>query len=185
MGDVAADKARMPLPVRLLALLVRAMNALAAIAGIVMTVLVFSGAVMRYFLGSPLKFSDELVGLLFLSLSFLAIPLGLLQRSHISVDLVSRKLRGVWARVAEISASLIFIAFATVFVSQAYEFASFSRMIDSRSELGSLVLWPWMGLMAAAFFIALLVALIQLWDCLRRMAGRTSWLEPEEREISP
>jgi len=169
---------RPPLLVRLLDAFVSALNVCAALAGIALTLLVISSAVMRYLVGAPLKFSDELVGLLFLTLSFLALPLGLLRGRHVTLDIFTRRLPAGAAAIASAAASLLFVAFAAVFAWQAWEFAMFSRLIDARSELGSMILWPWMMMMAAAFAIALVVALVQLADALRQLAGAPSWLPP-------
>lgn len=152
--------------------LVRLMNVLAGISAILMTLLVFLATVMRYFMGAPLMFSDELVGLLFVCMAFLAVPMALLQRRHIAVDLVVRHMRGRLRRVIDIVAVLIFIAFAVIFIYNAFDFANFSREIGSRSDIGSLVLWPWMMVMPAAFAVATLIALLQLLDAVRILLGR-------------
>ena len=165
--------------------LVSAMNVLGAIAAILMTTMVFSGAVMRYLFGAPLRFSDELVGLLFVAMAFLALPLGLLQRQHITVDIVTRKLRGGWRRLADLIAVLVLIAFAAAFILVSYRFASFSHLIDARSEIGALVLWPWMAVMPACTTIALLVALVQLYDILRQLLGRPPLLQPRATDPNP
>lgn len=174
-----------PALVRALGALVSALNVCAAVAGIALTLLVISSAVMRYLVGAPLKFSDELVGLLFLTLSFLALPLGLFHGRHVTLDIFTRRLRPAPAALAAAGASVLFVAFAAVFVWQAWEFAMFSRLIDARSELGSLVLWPWMLMMAVTFAIALLVALVQLVDAVRRLGGAEPWMPLPKPEAGP
>lgn len=165
--------------------LVSAMNVLGAIAAILMTTLVFSGAVMRYMFGAPLRFSDELVGLLFVSMAFLALPLGLLQRQHITIDIVTRTLSGPWRRLADLVAVLILIAFATAFIVVSYKFTSFSYLIDSRSEISALLLWPWMAVMPLCMGIALLVALVQLYDIVRQILGKPPLLETRAADPVP
>lgn len=157
------------------------MNVLAALSAVLMASFVVLGTVMRYFVGAPLMFSDELVGLLFISMAFLAIPMGLLQKRHISVDLLVRTIRYPWRRLIDLIAILIFIAFALVFIYNAFDFADFSRQIRARSDIGSLLLWPWMMLMPAALAVAVLVAVLQLIDTIRALAGH----EPLAEENRP
>ncbi len=152
--------------------LAQAMNIVAVLAALLMTVVVFSSAVMRYLVGSPLMFSDELAGLLFVSMAFLAMPLGLMQRRHISVDIVARHLPPRLQGLAECLGILIFVVFAVWFIWEAYGFAAFSRMIGSRSDIGSLVLWPWMAIMPLCTLVLTLVALSQLIGAIRVLLGK-------------
>lgn len=168
--------------VRLLTTLVRAMNALGAVAAVLMTAFVFLSAVMRYLAGSPLRFSDELVGLLFMSMAFLAIPLGQLQRRHICVDIVIHRLSDKFRKLAELLSSLILIAFAIVFIIESYEFTAFSQLLDSRSDIGQLLLWPWMAIMPLCIAVLVLVALAQLCDGIRVLLGRPALLPRQDGE---
>ncbi|ESR22527.1 Tripartite ATP-independent periplasmic transporter, DctQ component [Lutibaculum baratangense AMV1] len=162
--------------------LVWTMNVLAGVALILMTALVVLATVMRYFVGAPLMFSDELVGLLFCGTSFLAIPISLLQRRHISVDIVVGNLPDRGRRLIDVLAVLIFITFAAAFIYNAFDFADFSRQIGSSSDIGSLLLWPWMMVLPATFLVAALIALIQLVDAVRILFGRPPLME-ENREL--
>ena len=58
---------------------------LATAAGMLMTALIVLSAIMRYFVGAPFNFSEELVGLLSCSMAFLALPIGLIAREHIAI----------------------------------------------------------------------------------------------------
>ncbi len=155
------------------------MNVLGAVAAIVMTTMVFAGAVMRYFFGAPLRFSDEMVGLLFVSMAFLAIPLGVFRNQHITIDILSRKFTRPWAYMANAVALVILMLFSFAFVWTSYQFMDFSREISARSDIGSLLLWPWMAVMTVCMGVAFLVAALQLIDAFRVMAGRDSYFPSE------
>lgn len=155
----------------LLRRLVFALNTLAVLSAVLMTCMVFLATIMRYFFGSPLIYSDEFVGILFICMAFFAMPVALLQRRHIAVDLIVRKAPHPLRAVFEIIAVLIFICFAVVFIYNAFDFADFSRQIGARSDIGGLLLWPWMMIMPASFTIGILVALIQLLDAIRVLVG--------------
>ncbi len=136
--------------------------------GIFMTGLVLVSTLMRYLAGSPIGFSDELSGLLFLSLSFLSLPHVLNTSQHIRIDLLVRTLSHRLAVAADIFANAIFIAFATTFAYQAWDFMMFSFQIGSRSEISGVLLWPWMALMPMSMLMCILIVVR---NGLRSLAG--------------
>ncbi len=150
------------------------MNLLAALAAVLMSFFVFLGVLMRYVVGSPFMFSDELTGLLFVSMAFLAMPLGLVLRRHINVDMVTRTLSGRLRHLSDMAAAVIVTAFGVWFAWESYGFAAMSHMLDSRSDVGSLLLWPWMALLPACTVIVILVALGQCVDSARQLFGQPS-----------
>ncbi len=127
--------------------------------GIVMTFTVFTSTLMRYVFDSPIHFSNELAGLLFFSLTFLTIPHVLNSGRHIRIDLVTRKLSPLAARLSEVFTSLILILFSAIIIYESWDFMLFSYEIDSRSEISGLLLWPWMILMPLSFALCILVQL--------------------------
>ena len=164
----------MHLLVRCLERLSLGMNWLAAVAAVLMSFFVFLGVVMRYVVGAPFMFSDEFVGLLFVSMAFLAMPLGLVMRRHINLDLVTRDLRAPLRHVADVAATLILTAFAVWFMVLSYDFAAFSKLLDSRSDVGAMLLWPWMAILPLCTAIMVLVGIGQLFDSLHQLAGKPS-----------
>ncbi|MFC4351554.1 TRAP transporter small permease [Fodinicurvata halophila] len=164
--------------------LVQLMNFLGAAAAIVMTAMVFTGAVMRYFFGAPLRFSDEMVGLLFISMAFLAIPLGVFRNRHITIDILSRNIPRPWAHLVNAVALLILMLFSAAFIMTSYQFMDFSREITARSDIGSLLLWPWMAIMPFCMSVAFLVAVLQFLDSFRVLAGKESFFPGEDEAAS-
>ncbi len=169
--------------IRTLRYLTSFMNILACLSAVIMATLVITGTVMRYFLGSPMMFSDELVGFMFVSMAFLAFPMGLLKKRHISVDLVVRNIDYPVRRFIDLVAVIIFITFAVIFIYQSYDFADFSREINARSDIGALLVWPWMMLMPASMVVAILVALFQLIDTIRMLAGFEPLIKENREEV--
>lgn len=152
------------------------MNVLAALSAVLMAGLVVLGTVMRYLVGAPLMLSNELAGLLFVSMAFLAIPMGLLRKRQITVDLVVRCIPYPWRRLVDVIGIFVFLTFAAIFIYVSYDFADFSRAINARSDIGRLLLWPWMMLMPAALSVAVLVALVHLIDTIRALIGYSPYL---------
>ncbi|MCG7599286.1 TRAP transporter small permease [Halomonas sp. McH1-25] len=122
-----------------------------------MTGLVLVSTLMRYLVGRPIGFSDELSGLLFLSLSFLSLPHVLNTSQHIRIDLLVRALPSRMAAVADIFANAILVAFASIFAYQAWDFMTFSLQIGARSEISGVLLWPWMALMPLSMLLCILI----------------------------
>ncbi|WP_407280660.1 TRAP transporter small permease subunit [Aromatoleum evansii] len=160
--------------IRCLERLALGMNRLAAVAAVLMSLFVFLGVVMRYFVGAPFAFSDEFIGLLFATMAFLAMPLGLVMRRHIILDIVTRGLQGPLRHFVDIGATVILTTFCVWFLALSYDFADFSRLLDARSDIGSMLLWPWMAMLPLCTVVMVLVSLGQLFDSLRQLAGRPS-----------
>ena len=66
------------------------MVVLAALAGLGMVVMVSVGVVMRYFLNSPLNFTEEVVGLLLSASLFLMLPYLTLHDKHVQITLLTQ-----------------------------------------------------------------------------------------------
>jgi TRAP-type C4-dicarboxylate transport system permease small subunit len=124
--------------------------ALATTAGVILTVFVALSAVMRYVVGSPFAFTEELVGLLFSVLVFLSLPYVTLQRKHIEVTIVTDHYRARLRRFTDIAAHLLVVLFFIWFGKYAFDFALFSFELNSRTDLSGISLWPWMSAMVVA-----------------------------------
>jgi len=135
---------------------------LSAFSGVLMTLLVSLSAVMRYAVGKPFGFTEELVGLLFSSLVFLALPYVTASRQHIEItliyDLLPQKTKYFLFVLGTVLASVYMLWFAYY----AFEFAYFSFLIGSTSDLGNIALWPWMGLMVVSSAIVAFVLILLL-----------------------
>lgn len=125
--------------------------------GILMTLLVFVSTLLRYVIGKPIYFSNELAGLLFLSLTFLTIPHVLNIGRHIRIDLVVDSFSSPMKRLAHFFSSLVLIVFSAVFIYESWGFMQFSQVIDARSDISGILLWPWMLLMPLSFALCILV----------------------------
>src|SRR5689334_9480960 len=119
---------------RVLRFLSRVMLYAAAAAALVMTALVVLASAMRYFLGSPFRFTEELVALLYLGMVFLTIPNSTVRREHITVDLLNTALGPRARKWSSVLALLVMITFSAWFVIESYEFAAFAEQIGARTE---------------------------------------------------
>lgn len=148
---------------RLLALSAALSRVLLVVSGVLvlaMTALVSLAAFMRYFVGSPFSFTEEIVALMFLAMVFCTLPISTVRREHIVVTLgVERASRPV-QRILALLSTLIMLVFCTWFVVEAAASAAFSHRLGARSEQFDLLLWPWMAIMPAVMaFVAAIVIL--------------------------
>ncbi len=139
----------------------RALLVLAAFAVLGMTALVVLASIMRYLLGAPFRFTEELVALLYAAMMFLTIPLCTLRNDHIGMMLVVERSGQAGRRVLRLLACLVTITFCVWFTIEAWKFAAFGRELGSRSEQVDILLWPWMALMPATMALVALIVLLQ------------------------
>lgn len=132
---------------------------LGVIGGIFMTGLIFVSTLMRYLAGRPLRFSDELAGLLFLSLTFLSLPYVLDKGRHIRIEILVNMVPESMARILDFIATVIFILFCLIFIYESWNFMGFSFSIYSRTDISGILLWPWMAIMPFSMLLCILVQL--------------------------
>jgi len=117
---------------------------------------------MRYIFGYPISFSDELAGLLFLAMAFTTFPHILNKSGHISLDLIIKKMPSFLQKICGVIGGLILVTFAVVFAYQAWQFMGFSKIINSRTDVSGILLWPWMALMPTSMILCIIVEIKNL-----------------------
>ncbi|MFI0473445.1 TRAP transporter small permease [Halomonas sp. HMF6819] len=132
---------------------------LGVMSGVVMTLLIFISTLMRYLGGRPLRFSDELAGLLFLTLTFLCLPYVLNKGRHIRIEILINLMPASIARVMDFVAVMVLLTFCTVFAIESWKFMEFSFAINSRTDISSILLWPWMAIMPFSMVLCILIQL--------------------------
>ena len=145
----------------------------AAVAVLTMTALVALSAFMRYFVGSPFAFTEELVALLYLAMVFFTIPIGTLRREHIVVSVCVERTAPKTQRVLAVLAAIITVAFAVWFVYETYAFAAFSRTLEARSDHVGILLWPWMAIMPATMTLVGVIAIVRGFGSLSNLIAGT------------
>lgn len=114
--------------------------ALAAIVGIIV-----ASVVMRRVVGSPLYYSEELVGLLLCASLFLALPLVTVQAQHVRVTFLVSALGQRGREVLTVAAAAVMLAFCAWYLVEALPWLEFAFKRNIRSEAASLQLAPWMA----------------------------------------
>lgn len=123
----------------------------------------------RYVLGAPLLWGDEFVGLLVVAMIMTGAAEALRRGDHISIDLLTGRLRGPARRLVQLWSMLAVAAFSAVLGWSAWQGLIFARAFGAYTS-GYLAMPLWiaqtplvlgaalLGLVAIARFVELLVA---------------------------
>lgn len=135
---------------------------LSAVAAIMMTVFVVLASTMRYAVGDPFSFTEELVGLLFTAMIFVGLPVCVYRQSNISVTIVTDMLPAGLRRVADVAALILMIVFFLWFACLSYDYAKSLYLLGGRTTGSRLLLWPWAALMPVSCVLAAIMAAIRI-----------------------
>ncbi|MFP1645113.1 TRAP transporter small permease [Pontitalea aquivivens] len=142
----------------------RALAALGAGAVAVMAALTVAAVFMRYGLGAPFRFTEELGGLMLVCSVFLGMPYVLASHANIRVTLASDRARGPLRRMVWVLGQIVLIAFAAIFFRDALADAQFTQKLNLKTEVARIGLAPFVWVMVAAVG---LVGVIGAWQALR------------------
>jgi len=134
---------------------------LAALAGMLMAAFVCVGVAMRYVMGEPLAVQEEVVGLLFCSMVFLALPRCTHDGSHVCATLVRDRMGPRGQAIADFCATLAIVVFGLELAWISYDFAYLSYRLGARSTVGNFLLYPWMGLIPLMSVLTAVTAVLR------------------------
>ena len=140
----------------------RLSTVLAVLLMAVMACFVVLSSVMRYAVGSPFHFTEEIVGLLFCSMVFLVLPGVQFRSQHIKVDLLTNRFGARVTKLQRLSALCLTIVFGIAFGREAYDYLAYVYERGSVTYIGDIPLFPWVGVIVFAVSWATLVAIWQL-----------------------
>lgn len=133
-----------------------------AVLAMTMALFVVLSSVMRYLFGSPFAFTEELVGLIFISIIFAGLPVCTLRQTHIAVtivpDLLPERAKMLMNRVAY---ALVFL-FCVWYGLLTLDYLKTTVVLDARSAGSRLALWPWTAVLPASCLLSALAALIRI-----------------------
>lgn len=101
---------------------------------VVMALVIISYSVFnRYFLGSPITWSDEVVGYLVAALALFGLGEGLIQKQHISIDLLTANASGKKRYFIDLWSNILVAGIAGILTWSAWETVHFSYIFGSYS----------------------------------------------------
>jgi TRAP-type C4-dicarboxylate transport system permease small subunit len=152
---------------RLLRAIASALAAVGACSLAGIFVLVFASVLMRYVLGRPFDFTEELSGLLMTVAVFTLLPATVLKEVHIRVTVFSGLTQGALQRSLFVIGQLILLTFCVLFVREAWAISEFTYNLNLKSEQSRLPLAPFLMLATAGMGLA---GVAGLWRTLRPIA---------------
>lgn len=134
---------------------------LAVFVSVCMLGLILISTVMRYLVGAPFPFTEEVVGHLFMVAAFLTLPYMTMNDRHVDVTLVYDRLPKKGRFFLRMLASALFFAFCAWFAVVTWEFSYFSLEVGSLSETSEMWLFPWMAVMPIVSGLTALISLFK------------------------
>ncbi|WP_432695255.1 TRAP transporter small permease [Marinobacterium sp. YM272] len=125
-----------------------------------MGILVFLSALMRYVVGSPLDFSDELVALMFVSSAFLSLPYATRMGLNIKLDLVTKRLTGSTANITGVIAGIAAVIILMIFSVTAIEEVMFALELGEKTDVAGIPVFPFKALVLFSIFSTSLAMLM-------------------------
>lgn len=124
--------------------------------------LVILSSFMRYIVAAPFEFTEEVVGLLFLTTAFASLPALTLNDRHIDVSILYSKLSKNWQYALKLFSQVTLLIFSAWFAYVTWEDMIFSAEIGSKTETSALLLYPWMIIMPLVLVIISLICLYKI-----------------------
>ena len=124
-----------------------------------MLLLVISDPIMRYLVGSPIYWSNEVSTFLMVEMALCGLAITFAKGKHVRVTLIFNKLHRKTQNVMWVIISLLTLGFSAVLAYSVFQLALSSLEFHAKTETAELLTFPWQ--LAAAigltiFFIALL-----------------------------
>ena len=126
---------------------------LATVAGGLIVLLIGASVSMRYLANAPFRFTEELVGLLMTAAFFMALPLVSLKGNHVRVQVFVSSLPDRAARWVAVLASVFGCVFCVWFFALCLPWLEFAFERNIRTEVGRLLLYPWMALLPLSLLL--------------------------------
>lgn len=124
--------------------------------------IILVSVVMRRVAGSPLYYTEELVGLLLSTALFLALPMVTVQSSHVRVTFLANSLPARGRFVLSMLAAIVMLGFCGWFLVDAIPWLEFAFKRNIKSEAASLRLGPWMAMLPVSVALCTLLVLVRI-----------------------
>jgi TRAP-type transport system small permease protein len=139
-----------------------------------LALLTFVKVIFRYVLGSPIIWSDEIIVLMILVLTYFGAALAANERAHINVDLLESlfsKLGDLWLKIYHLILDIIFLFVMTIVIIYGIKISFFS--LDQSTEILMIsYFWVYLMLPLAVLFIMLMIFKRMWEEFLNSSAGK-------------
>ena len=124
-----------------------------AACGILIIGLIGTSVGMRYLAYAPLRYTEELVGLLMTAAFSLVLPLITLRSKHVRVLMILTYLPEPQKRVFNLLAGILGLSFCMWFFFLCLPWVEFALDRRIKTEVGRILMYPWMILMPLSFLL--------------------------------
>lgn len=145
-----------------------ALAVLAAACMLGIVALITTSVVMRRFAGSPLRITEDAVGLMLSAVLFLGLPLVTLRSQHVRVAIVANALGPRFERALHIAAMLVGLVFFGWLFWKALPWLEFAWRRNLKTETARLLLYPWMATLPLSLGLTWLIYAARLGGLLDR-----------------
>jgi len=142
--------------------LARLFYALSALAMALIVGIIVASVVARRVVGSPLYYTEELVGLLLSASLFLALPMVTREASHVRVTFLASFLSDRGRTFLAVFAGIVTLAFCGWYLLEAIPWLEFAIRRRIRTEASSLRLGPWMAVLPISIALCALMVLVRV-----------------------
>jgi TRAP-type C4-dicarboxylate transport system permease small subunit len=145
--------------------------ALSALTVAAMVGLIAFSSIMRYIVGKPFHFADELSALFFMALSVLPIAYVAKLKNHIRIRMIFDRIPQPARDWVALTAEVVTLALVVMVVKITWDFAYMTYEFGGRSADASLLLFPWMMLIPISFGmfgLSTVLDLIEQWQSIFR-----------------
>lgn len=112
-------------------LLVKILIYFCAVLMFAMATIVTAQVISRYIAGRPFTWSEELARYIFVWMTFLGMAVGVKQGSHVALDILVKKLKGVSQRVLMIVNNLLLLVFGVCLSASGFELVKLGMLQKS------------------------------------------------------
>lgn len=135
---------------------------LASGAAVAIVVLVGASVTMRHIAQAPLRFTEELVGLLMTAAFFLALPLVTLEAKHVRVQIVIASLPSNWAGRLCILSGIFGFVFTFWFFWLCLPWFEFAYQRTIKTEAARLLMYPWMAILPVSMLLTSIAFVVRM-----------------------
>jgi TRAP-type C4-dicarboxylate transport system permease small subunit len=143
---------------------VRLLTVMSSLALAVLLVATFAGVVMRYVFSAPILGGNEIVQLVSVALVMLAMPAAAQNDNHVRVDVFDSRL-GRWGRfLANILSRVVLVYLLWLLTSRSWAKMWEAVEFGDATNMLSIPLWPFYGLLCLGALLYAIVLALQLLD---------------------
>ncbi len=143
---------------------VRVLTTLSSAALVIMLMATFTGVVMRYVFAAPILGSNEIIQLVSVALVMLAMPSAAQHGDHIRVDVLDARIGALGRFVGDVLSRAIAIYLLSLLTWRAWAKLRDAAEFGDATNMLSIPLWPFYGLLTLGAVLYAVVLILQLVD---------------------